>query len=199
MICSLRGILIDTDSSSFVVECGGVGYRCTASMNTLFSLPKINDSIFVYTYMAVREDAVDLFGFLSMQELDMFKLLITVNGIGPKAAVSILSAFKPEEISLCVASGDAKSLTRANGIGLKSAQRVVLELKDKVSAVGVQNNTVEAVAAAVSGSNSSEAISALVALGYSQSEASAAVGKSDLTLPTEQIIKNALKELARRV
>ncbi|MBQ7288229.1 MAG: Holliday junction branch migration protein RuvA [Clostridia bacterium] len=199
MIYSLRGVLIESDATSLVVECGGVGYRCTASLNTLSDLPKMNSEVFVYTYMAVREDAVDLFGFRDKAELEMFRLLISVNGVGPKAAISMLSQFKPSDISLCIASGDSKSLTRAAGIGGKTAQRIVLELKDKiVSGATVGSDTASAATAADS-SGASEAVSALVALGYSLSEASAAVGKLDKSAPTQQLIKDALKQLARRV
>lgn len=198
MIYSLRGTLIDTDAASMVIECGGVGYRCIASGNTLSDLPKKGGEVFVYTYMAVREDTVELFGFSNKEELEMFRLLISVNGVGPKAAVSVLSQFKPSDISLCVASGDSKLLTRAAGIGGKTAQRIVLELKDKVVASAAPGSDTASAAAAVS-SGSSEAVSALVALGYSLSEASAAVGRLDPSLPTQQLIKDALKQLARRV
>ncbi len=199
MIYSLRGNLIYTDATSIVIECAGVGYHCTASVNTLSDMPKKNNEVFVYTYMAVREDAVDLFGFSTVDELDMFRLLISVNGVGPKAAISILSQFKPADISICVASGDSKSLTRAAGIGSKTAQRIVLELKDKVAAGAVDGSTTASAAAVAEAPNSSEAVSALVALGYSLSEASVAVGKLDKNAPVEQIIKEALKQLARRV
>lgn len=199
MIYSLRGNLIYTDATSMVIECGGVGYRCIASLNTLSDMPKKNNEVFVYTYMAVRDDAVDLFGFSNIEELEMFRLLISVNGVGPKAAVSILSQFKPNDISLCVASGDAKSLTRAAGIGGKTAQRIVLELKDKVTAGASSGSDVASAATAVETTGASEAVSALVALGYSLSEASAAVGRLDKSAPTEQLIKDALKQLARRV
>lgn len=199
MIYSLRGTLIYTDAASLVVECGGVGYRCIASVNTLSDLPKKGGEAFVYTYMAVREDAVELFGFSSREELEMFRLLISVNGVGPKAAVSVLSQFKPSDISLCIASGDSKSLTRAAGIGGKTAQRIVLELKDKVVANAVAGSDTASAASAAVASGSSEAVSALVALGYSLSEASAAVGRLDPSLSTQQLIKEALKQLARRV
>lgn len=199
MIYSLRGILTYTDASSMVIECGGVGYRCTATVNTLAELPKRNSEAFVYTYMSVREDAVDLFGFSSLEELDMFKLLISVNGVGPKAAISILSQFKSSDISLSIASGDSKMLTKAIGIGSKIAQRIVLELRDKVVAVATTGSDTASAVTATETTGASEAVSALVALGYSLSEASVAVGKLDKSLSTEQLIKESLKQLARRI
>lgn len=199
MIYSLKGNLIYTDAGSMVIECGGVGYRCIASMHTLSDLPKKDNAVFVYTYMAVREDSIDLFGFSSKEELEMFRLLISVNGVGPKAAVSVLSQFKPGDISLCIASGDSKSLTRAAGIGGKTAQRIVMELKDKIVSDAAPGSDTASAASAAAANDASEAVSALVALGYSLSEASAAVGKLDKNSTTQQLIKGALKQLARRV
>ena len=197
MIYSLKGTLIYVDPTTAVVECAGVGYGCRVTYNTLRQLPEQQQEVFLYTYMNVREDAVDLFGFATKEELEVFKLLITVNGVGPKAGISILSELTPDAFCRAVSLGDAKTLTRAQGVGPKVAQRIVLELKDKVgisvSDEGLDNGDV--ISSAVNANNKSEAISALQAIGYSHSEASKAVEKCDLTKDTEQIIKDALKYL----
>lgn len=199
MIYSLRGKLIYSDQSTAVVECAGVGYKCTVSYNTLKKLPEIGDEIMLYTHMAVREDACDLYGFASGDELDWFKRLISVNGVGPKAAIAILSELSCEKLTLAIASGDTKTITRANGVGPKMAQRIVLELKDKVvkSMGSTESGSVNIFAEDTQngGGVLSEAIAALIALGYSQSEAASAVSGQDLTQSVDTIIKNALKKL----
>ncbi len=198
MIYSVRGALIYTDMSTAVVECGGVGMKCSVSMNTRRKLPPIGGEVMLFTHMNVREDAMDLFGFSDLDELEMFKLIVSVSGVGPKVALSILSEFEPSALSLYIASGDSKSITRASGVGAKLAQRIVLELKDKLGATSFGDSQDVAAAVSVGGSsNSSEAVQALVALGYSQSEASLAVGKLDATQSVECLIKEGLKALAR--
>lgn len=198
MIYSVRGKLIHTASELAVVECAGVGYACKT---TFYTLQKINgaDEVMLYTYLAVRENDVDLFGFSSTEELECFKMLISVSGVGPKAALSILSFNTPSQFALAVATGDSKSLTKCKGIGAKTAQRIVLELKDKVAKDGtVSVRGGEAVSPEiVQGGAVGEAITALVVLGYTQAEAAAAVGKADPDLPVEEIIKKALLQLAR--
>ena len=197
MIYSLNGKLIYTDPTTAVVECGGVGYGCRVTYNTLRQLPELNQPVFLFTYMNVREDAVDLFGFYTKEELDCFKLLITVNGVGPKAAISILSELTPNAVCAAISMGDTKTITRAQGIGPKVAQRIVLELKDKVGVTvsdeGVENGDI--IVSSASSNNKSEAVSALMSLGYSQSESQKAVSKCDLFKSTEEIIKDALKYL----
>lgn len=196
MIYSLNGILTYTDPTTAVVECAGVGYGCRVTYNTLRQLPDVGKQVMLFTYMNVREDAVDLFGFYSKEELECFKLLISVNGVGPKAGISILSELTPNAVCSAISTGDSKTLTRAQGIGPKVAQRIVLELKDKVG-FEVSNDGADAsdiVGESKSGSKS-EAISALVTLGYSQTEAKQAVAKCDNTKDTEEIIKDALKYL----
>ena len=199
MIASLRGTLIYTDTATAVVECGGVGMKCAVSLNTLRQLPPVGKECFLLTHMSVREDAIDLFGFADDAELELFRLITAVSGVGPKLALSILSAFEPARLSLFIASGDAKSLTAASGVGAKLAQRLVLELKDKIGGVSLAEggDTVAAVAAVTESSSATEAVQALVSLGYSQSEASLAVGKLDASLPVETLIKEGLKALAR--
>ena len=198
MIYSLNGTLIYSDHTSAVIECGGVGYRFLASAKTLASLPPKNSKAFVYTHMNVREDAVDLYGFADTAELEAFKLITSVNGVGPKIGVALLSDFTVDSLYMCISAGDAKALTKASGVGLKLAQRIVLELKDKVAGnaeiSGSANNA--SLPDISDGSSPKDAIAALVQFGYSHSEASSAVAKCDLSKPTEDIIKQALRLLS---
>jgi len=198
MIYSLSGKLIYTDLSCAVIECGGVGYKCNVSLNTLQSLPPVNQNAFLLTHLNVREDAVDLFGFSTAEELDMFKLITSVSGVGPKVAMSILSEFTPDKLCIYIAGGDSKSITRASGVGAKLAQRIVLELKDKVGSVATESQAeVEAAVIATSNSNTADAVAALVSLGFSQAEASVAVGKLDSNMSVEQLIKEGLRSLSK--
>lgn len=194
MIYSLNGKLTYTDPTTAVIECGGVGYGCRVTYNTLRELPEIGSNAFLYTYMNVREDAVDLFGFYTKDELESFKLLTSVNGVGPKVAISILSELSANALALAISSGDTKTITLAQGVGPKMAQRIVLELKDKIGADFSAEESGENSVVSDSGIKS-EAVSALVTLGYSQSEAQSAVSKCNLSGSTEQIIKEALKYL----
>ncbi len=198
MIASLRGKLIYSDQTSVVIECAGVGYKCFVTKNTLYNLPSKNEEMFLYTHLAVREDAMDLYGFSDLDELNAFKLITSVNGVGAKIGIAILSEFTSEQLILSVASNDPKRLTAAAGVGIKLAQRIVLELKDKVgSAVIGKSMNVSKVNSAVANTTSAEAIEALVSLGYSKSDAASAVGQLDITLSTDQLIKQALKVLSR--
>lgn len=200
MIASLRGKLIYTDNAVAVVECGGVGYKCFVTKNTLYNLPQKNEDVFLHTYMVVREDAMDLYGFQSIEELDAFKLITSVNGVGAKIGLALLSEFTASQLTLYIASNDPKALTAASGVGIKLAQRIVLELKDKVGGLSSgETLEIKAVGNAIINSNTKEAVAALVSLGYSQSEASLAVGKLDTSLTTEELIKLALKTLARGI
>ena len=202
MFHSLTGKLIYIGEQSFAISCGGVGFRCFATRNTLSALNGKNSDVTVFTHLNVREDALDLFGFLTEQELDAFKLLIGVSGVGPKAALAILSELSPDAFAIAVASGDSKAITAANGVGPKLAQRVIMELKDKISNVSFVSEQSVATSAAVNAvnnmSNTSEAIAALTALGYSQSEASVAVSKLSPDLSVEELIKGALKKMTLR-
>lgn len=199
MIATLNGKLIIKELNYVVVECGGVGLKCSVTQNTHATIGNIGDNVFLYTYLSVREDALDLYGFANNSELEVFKLITSVSGVGSKIGLAILSEFTPDKIMLYIASGDAKSLTAASGVGIKLAQRIVLELKDKVSNIYVGDTSfdVKAVGNATANSSSKEAIEALVSLGYSQSEASLAVGRLDQSLDTNELIKQALKSLAR--
>lgn len=201
MLYNVKGILTVSDINFIVIECGGVGFKCFTTLNTIKNIGKIGDEVNAYTYLAVREDAMDLYGFSSLAELDAFKLLITVSGIGPKAAVAILSELTPDKLALCIASGDAKSITKAQGVGKKTAERVVLELKDKMGsiAVGAAADAVSSVSSVGESSNTAEAVEALVALGYSQSDAAVVVGSMDKSLSVDDMIRLGLKQLAKNL
>jgi Holliday junction DNA helicase RuvA len=203
MFYSLTGKILKIDEQSFAISCGGVGFKCFSTHNTLESLRRLpSDEATVYTHLNVREDALDLFGFYTEQEMDAFKLLITVSGVGPKAALAILSQLTPDSFAIAVSSGDVKAITAANGVGPKLAQRVIMELKDKIGSVSFisdESSVVsESLNAVNSMSNTSEAILALVGLGYSQSEASIAVSKLSPELSVEQLITQALKGMTLR-
>ena len=198
MIASVRGKLLYSDNQYAVVECSGVGLKCAASLKTLASLGKNGEEVFLHTFLSVREDALDLYGFATVEELECFKLVTSVNGLGAKMAISLLSEFTPDQVSFFIVSGDAKSLTRASGVGPKLAQRMVLELKDKISKGTIslsESNII--IKNTANNPNSSEAIAALVTLGFSQSEATAAVSKLDQTLSVDELIKGGLKNLSR--
>lgn len=201
MIYNLRGKLTACDINFIVVECGGVGFKCFTSLNTAKQLGKIGKEINVFTHLAVREDAMDLYAFATTAELDTFKLLITVSGIGPKAAVAILSELTPDRLALCIASGDAKSITAAQGVGKKTAERVVLELKDKIGSIATEaaSATVSNLQKNIENSASAEAIEALVSLGYSQSDAAVVVGSLDSSMSVDEMIRYGLKELAKNL
>lgn len=202
MFYSLRGTLIYTDSAVAVIECGGVGYKCLTTAATLASLPKTGEEAFLLTHLNVREDAMELFGFSSQLELESFKMLIGVSGVGPKAALAILSVLSADRFVLSVASGDFKALTAAQGVGPKLAQRIVLELKDKISNERLSESIGGGMTAPVESktqrSSVGEAVNALMALGYSQTEAASAISKLDANLPVEELIKGALKAFSKR-
>ncbi|MBO5928391.1 MAG: Holliday junction branch migration protein RuvA [Clostridia bacterium] len=202
MLYSLRGTLLQREANLAVIECGGVGYQCAITVNTARQLPNIGSEAMLYTYLAVREDAVELFGFADRNELACFKLLTGVSGVGPKAGLSILSELSPEQVALAIAGGDYKSLTRAQGVGPKLAQRMVLELKDKMGLPSAANGIVvysPVVAGGINASgNAAEAVSALTVLGFNTSEASAAVAKLDSNLTVEEMVRQALKTFGSR-
>ena len=202
MFYSITGRVVHRDTQSVALETGGVAFQCSTTLSTLKTIGEKGSTATLYTYLNVREDALDLFGFATEQELECFKLLIAVSGVGPKAALSILSELTPDKLALCLATGDSKSITRAQGVGPKLAQRVVLELKDKLAKgleLPADSPEIQAAGLAAADGNAAEAVSALVMLGYSQSEAAVAVSKLDGALPVEELIKQALKQLARQV
>lgn len=200
MISYVRGQLADKSGDVIVVEAGQIGLGIRVPLSVLEALPAVGEDVKIYTYLQVREDDLSLYGFLTRQDLEMFKQLIGVNGIGPKAALGILSSLRPDDLRLAILTGDAKAIARAPGVGTKTAQRIILDLKDKVSA--------EQVLASVSGEDtkdgvltgeaSKEAVEALVALGYSNFEASRAVKQAEATddMDAEAILKASLKYLA---
>lgn len=202
MFYSLTGKVINKTEQSVAILCGGVGFKCFTTRNTLSKLNSNSDEVTVFTHLNVREDALDLFGFATEDELEAFKLLIGVSGVGPKAAIAILSELSPDAFAIAVASGDAKAITAANGVGPKLAQRIIMELKDKIAGVSFISEESSSVSGAVSAvnnmSNTSEAIAALTSLGYSQTEASVAVSKLSPTLSVEELIKGALKNMTLR-
>lgn len=199
MIYSLKGELIYTDATSAVVECAGVGYRCWVSLTTLSQLPPKGRQAKLYTYMTVREDSVDLFGFVEETELECFRKLTSVNGVGAKVALSLLSDLTPDRLVIAIASGDEKALTRAPGVGKKIAQRILLELREKLGAISSDNAVLEKVSAVQNSTGArSEAAAALVMLGYSQSEAALTLAGCDDSLTVEEMIKLALKQLSKQ-
>lgn len=202
MFYSLTGKIVYSDQQSIAIQCGGVAYKCTVSFNTLKKIGGIGTDATVYTYLAVREDAVELFGFADNEELDFFKLLITVSGVGPKMAMAILSALSPSALALCIASGDVKTLSKSQGVGAKTAQRIVLELKDKVTKLApseISSSELSAGIADIGSGNISEAVSALAALGFAQSEAARVLSQLDRSLSVEELIKQGLKLLSRGI
>jgi Holliday junction DNA helicase RuvA len=200
MIYSVRGKLIHTTTSSAVVECAGVGYHCQTTINTLKQI-KIGTEVTLYTYLNVREDAMELFGFATATELETFKTLISVSGVGPKAGRAILSQLSPEQVAMAIATDDVKTITRAPGIGKKIAQRIILELKDKLAKAAVSDSGFSAVsgeaAAAVSG-NVPKAIEALGVLGYTPADVSPVLATLDSSLPVEQLIAMTLRQMGRQ-
>ena len=183
-----------------VIDCGGVGYACRTTNNTLAQLKK-GETVRLYTYLNVREDAMELYGFFTENERNCFQLLIGVSGVGPKAALSILSSSTPETLAMSIITGDEKALTVAPGIGKKIAQRVILELKDKLAkgqiAPGGESYGGTGVTV-IPENKSSEAAAALAVLGYSQAEIGMALKGIDLeALRLEDIIKQALKKMVK--
>jgi Holliday junction DNA helicase RuvA len=191
---SIRGTLTHSEPGFTVIECAGVGFKCFTTLNTQRALPKAGEEAKLYTYLNVREDALDLFGFATITELNCFKMLTGVNGVGPKAGLAILSELTPEKVAAAVATGDSKLLTRANGVGPKLAKRIALELKDKVKSFGAADGF-EPSAVISASSNAEKAAEALAVLGYAPSDASLAVGRFDSSLPVEELIRLSLKEL----
>ena len=199
MFYYLNGTVAEIAAGLAVIDCGGVGYACATTNYTLSQLKK-GERAKLYTYMNVREDAVELFGFASQSELHSFKLLLGVSGVGPKAALSILSANTPANLAMAVVMGDEKALTAAPGIGKKIAQRIILELKDKLAKEqsSFAGDTGAILPVAVPDDKTREAGAALAVLGYSASEVAAALKGIDMdALPLEEIIRQALKRMVK--
>ena len=200
MIYSVRGKLTHKEPFLAVVECAGVGYACRTTCSTSAQLGETGKEVYLYTYLHVREDNVELFVFYSMQELNCFKMLISVSGVGPKAALSILSDIDAQRFALTVASGDSKVFTKTKGVGPKLAQRIVLELKDKIAKESITASDIKSSGNIFvpEGDNCAEAVSALMVLGFSQEEVAAAVSKIDTSLDTGEIVKQALKIIGKK-
>ena len=184
-----------------VVECGGVGYKCNTSRSTLRAMPKIGSEVTLFTYMSVREDAVELFGFATSQELECFKILTGVSGVGSKVGIAILSEFTPEQIAVCIASSDAKTLTKASGVGNKLAQRIILELKDKMKKLGVSTSVSDVSKTAAPHAafgNIPAACEALAVLGYTSDDVMPILSQYDPGSKVEELIHKTLVEIGKR-
>ena len=203
MISYIRGILTEASGDGIVVEAGGIGYEIRVPLSVLERLPRLGEEVKIHTFLQVREDGVGLFGFLDRGELARFEQLLGVGGIGPKGALGVLTALKPDDLRLAVISGDAKAIARAPGVGIKTAQRIILDLKDKVSmddilpAADGSGPDSGGRGDAVLGAAAREAMEALTALGYSAMEASRAVGRVEVTgdMTAEDVLKQSLRFL----
>lgn len=203
MIYSITGLLRQVAPTYCVIEACGVGYQCSASTYTLSSLPGRGQEVTLLTHLWVKEDGMELFGFSTEQEKHCFRLLIGVSGVGPRVALAILSDAAPDRLMLSIAAGDAKALTRAQGVGAKLAQRIILELRDKVtdedigSSFGEEQSAIAALGESAKNTAKSEAISALVALGYGQTDAAAVIAPMEESLAVDELIRRALKTFTR--
>ena len=200
MISFIKGPLVEIFEDTVVIESGNMGFEIHVPLSVLEKLPGKGMETKLYTYFQVREDAMCLYGFLNRQDLQMFKQLISVNGIGPKGALGVLSALRPDDLRRAIVSGDAKAISKAPGVGAKTAQRIILDLKDKIDMAEVLppgfaepgNGVV------LSGGVAEEAMEALAALGYSAAEAGRAVRQVEVTesMTVEDVLKASLKHLA---
>ena len=198
MYAYIKGEIVDITEDNLVLECNNIGYNIRIPLSVAQRLPGIGATVKIYTYTSVREDAFNLFGFLSKDDLEIYKKLIAVNGIGPKGALSILSAMSADDLRFAILSGDAAAIAKAQGIGKKSAERIILELRDKVqftvsAATDLEVLTSSDTTAETNAKN--EAIEALTSLGYSPSDALRAVRQVELTedMDAGTILKQALK------
>ena len=202
MIYCLTGKIVKKSMNAVVLSCGGVGYYAQCPASVAGALPGVGTEATIYTVMSVTENDVSLYGFATEQQQACFEMLTAVSGVGPKVGLAILSVMEPDRVALAISAGDHKAFKAASGVGPKLAQRIVLELKDKVAKGFVDGISLEDVAGASADTQasqgSSQAIAALVSLGYSQSEAALAVSKIDAALPVEEIIKLALRSMAGR-
>ena len=202
MIYCLTGKIVKKSMNAVVLSCGGVGYYAQCPASVAGALPGVGKEATIYTVMSITENDVSLYGFATEQQQACFEMLTAVSGVGPKVGLAILSVMEPDRVALAISAGDHKAFKAASGVGPKLAQRIVLELKDKVAKGFVDGISLEdwagAFADTQASQGSSQAIAALVSLGYSQSEAALAVSKIDAALPVEEIIKLALRSMAGR-
>ena len=201
MYSYIMGVLAELEEDAIVVETGGIGYHIYTTGQTFSRLPSLGDEVKIYTYLYIREDAMLLYGFCSKDELRVFKLLLGVSGIGPKGALAILSVMTTDDLRFAVLGDDAKTIAKAPGVGVKTAQRLILELRDKLSiedAFEEKLSQAEDTARDKAKGAKNEAVQALVALGYSSSEALKALGGIEITEETdvEDLLKAALKNMA---
>lgn len=194
----IKGKYITKGENFAVIEAGGIGYKIYTSSLNLEKMPFAGEELLMYTHFYVREETQDLYGFITNDEITLFLQLLSINGVGPKAALSIMSALTYEQFALAVVTNDAKTLTKAQGIGPKAAQRIILELKDKIKSADALPEEIKTVTLEDQNSQS-EAVTALTVLGYSVSEAKQAVSKVSSGLGVEEIIKEALKYLMKQV
>jgi len=201
MISYIKGELAEVMEDRIVVETGNIGYNIRVPLSLLEGIPRIGQEVKIYTYFYVREDAMSLFGFLSRNDLEIFRLLIGVNGVGPKGALGILSALSPDNLRMAIFTEDAKGIAKAPGIGAKTAQRIILDLKDKLKPedvfTGMFDGAAEENSGHVHNQVMKETIEALVALGYSGVEASKAVKQADVkeNMTVGELLKASLKNL----
>lgn len=201
MYAYIKGELAEINTDHIIIEAGGIGYQVFISLQTFDYLPSVGENLKIYTYLYLREDAMILYGFLTKDDLELFKLLISVSGIGPKGGLAILSTLEADDLRFAILSGDAKAISKAPGVGGKTAQRVILELKDKLSledAFEAKTEHVQKNAAAAGGSVKNDAVMALTALGYSSTESLKAVSAVEITedMDVEEVLKAALKHLS---
>lgn len=200
MYAYIKGKIEDMEADRVVIEANNIGYNVFVPSGVVSSIGYTGREVKLYTYLNVKEDAFTLFGFLSKEDLELFKLLITVNGIGPKGAMGILGALSADDLRFAIMSGDSKTIAKAPGIGAKTAQKIIIELKDKLKASGFENNaSLGALASDIvsDGDIVNEAVLALTSLGYGQTEAIRAIRQCDLkNMDTvEQLIKESLKKI----
>ena len=198
MIDHVRGTVSYKEPNLVVIDCGGVGYACRTSIQTAAAVGGTDSTAMLYTRLTVREDEIALFGFATRAERSCFDQLTGVTGVGPKAALAILSDLTPDRFALSVAAGDDKAFTKIKGIVTKTAQRIVLELKDKVMK-SAEHSGIPVSVPAAAGGNSEEAMAALLVLGYSQSEAAAALRTLDPSLPSSELIRLSLMQLGKHL
>ena len=197
MFYSLTGTILKKDLNYAAIDVNGAGFLCYVSYNTLTKLGPVGSKATLYTYMSVRQDAIELYGFYDEKELDVFKLLLNVSGVGNKVALSVLSSLTPESLARAVNQNDYKTISKAQGIGAKGAQRICMELKGKLKAYSDSAETDDNIpeSGSVLSSNAEEAVRALLYLGYTQSDAVKIVSGLDKNLSVEEMIKKALSEM----
>jgi len=191
----IKGIFKSIEKEYIVIECGNIGYKIFTSGSTISNMPAIDQQIKIYTHQIVREDFIGLYGFLTKDEISMFNLLISINGVGPNAALSLMSIANVSTLKYAIITDDDKLITKAPGIGKKTAQRIILELKDKITVGDAMPKGTTISDIDIDNEKLSEAVGALIALGYSDKEAEKAIEKANRSNSVEDIIKECLKIL----